>query len=74
MEAFVEEHPDAKVRDALDRAIRGMGAFRRFKDRAHDLGVIEQWYDWKMKAVGRIAAEHLKNLGIAYVDDIGLGT
>lgn len=73
MEDFVEGQTDANVRDMLDRAIRGKGAFRRFKDCAHDLGVIEQWYDWKVKAIGRIAADHLDHMGIAYVDDIGLG-
>lgn len=44
MEAFAydhDEHPE------LVRAIKGRGAFRRFKDTAEDVGLIQEWYEFR---------------------------
>ena len=45
MEAFAydrsDEHPE------LVRAIKGRGAFRRFKDTAMDVGAIDDWYEFR---------------------------
>ena len=70
MESFVGGHPSDKVRSALGRAIEGRGAFRRFKDMAHDLGVIEEWYRYKERQIGDLAASFLKAEGIAFRDDL----
>ncbi len=39
MEEFIYDLPEGKNKDILDRAIRGSGAFRRFKDRIYDFGL-----------------------------------
>ena len=45
MEAFIYTVENAELRERLDRAIRGRGAFRRFKDLLLDhLDVREDWF------------------------------
>lgn len=39
MEEFIWSLPEGRQQDMLERAIRGKGAFRRFKDTVYDLGV-----------------------------------
>ena len=70
MQSFVEDCQSDKVRAALGRAIEGRGAFRRFKDLAQDLGVVEQWYRSKERQIGDIAAAFLQENEIAYKDDL----
>jgi hypothetical protein len=43
MESFAERQHDPGLRERLERAIEGKGAFRRFRDLVHDEGVAEQW-------------------------------
>ena len=43
MQAFAYDHED----DGLIRAIQGRGAFRRFKDTADDIGLIDEWYEFR---------------------------
>jgi len=47
MEDFVRTVPDARIADQLWRAIKGKGAFRYFKDTAHRLGFIDEWYRYR---------------------------
>lgn len=39
MEEFIYQLPSGENQDILDGAIRGRGAFRRFKDKLYDLGM-----------------------------------
>jgi len=55
-----------KERSALLGAIKGKGAFRRFKDRAQDLCLIEEWYEFKEKAIKRAAASWCTDHDIEY--------
>lgn len=43
MAAFAERQHDRSLRERLEQAIEGRGAFRRFRDLAHAEGIAEQW-------------------------------
>ncbi|MGN1185079.1 MAG: hypothetical protein ACI4R7_07590 [Oliverpabstia sp.] len=44
MEDFIyDEIPAGGVRDQFESAIRGRGAFRRFRNLAERMGVIDEW-------------------------------
>jgi hypothetical protein len=42
----VSELRAGELRDALDRAIEGRGAFRRFKDEVGRSGLLDRWYPY----------------------------
>jgi hypothetical protein len=66
MERFAQSRTDAAVSDELDAALHGRGAFRRFKDAAHRLGIADDWYRFRDAALEEIAIEFLEAHGIAY--------
>jgi Uncharacterised protein family (UPF0158) len=66
MERFAQSHTDAAVSDELDAAVHGHGAFRRFKDAVHRLGIADEWYRFRDTALEEIAIEFLEEHGIAY--------
>ena len=66
MEDFCLGLEDPALRDALLRAIRGPGAFRRFKDAIHDRGVADAWYAYREQALEAIAVEWLEANGIPF--------
>lgn len=47
MEDFINSLDNDFIQDQLYNAISGKGAFRRFKDRAFDLDVMDDWYKFK---------------------------
>lgn len=47
MEKFIWSLPEGRIRDSLERAVRGRGAFRRFKDSIYRYGVEQDWYDFQ---------------------------
>ena len=53
-------------KDRLLRAIQGKGAFRRFKDTAHDLDLIQDWYTYRENCYKQIAIEFCEGLGLEY--------
>jgi hypothetical protein len=53
-------------KDRLLRAIQGKGAFRRFKDTAFDLGLIEDWYTYRENCYKQIAIEFCEELDLEY--------
>ncbi|MEK7727671.1 MAG: ArgE/DapE family deacylase [candidate division KSB1 bacterium] len=57
MEDFCMALTDETLREAMYFAIKGAGAFRRFKDRLHHYGIIEQWYAFRETRYGEIAAQ-----------------
>ena len=64
MAAFAERHHDAALRERLQRAIEGKGAFHRFRDLVHQESIAEQWYTFSTdRQLGR-AREFLANEGI----------
>lgn len=69
MERFVWSLPEGKVQDSLAKAIRGRGAFRRFKDAVIRYGMEQDWYAYQEKAYRKIAVEWCDVHGFAYVDN-----
>jgi GAF domain-containing protein len=70
MEAFCLSQDDPRVCGRLRQAIQGRGAFRRFKDEIHDLGIAEPWYRYRDEAYKQIALRWCEDHEIAYVDDL----
>jgi hypothetical protein len=66
IERFSLRVEDDEVRDALIQAIRGRGAFRRFKEVLHERGLADVWYDYRQRAFEDIATEWLEANGIGY--------
>ncbi|WP_419891559.1 UPF0158 family protein [Paenibacillus xylanexedens] len=66
MERFIATLIDDKQSSILLDAIRGKGAFRRFKDKAADLGLLEAWYRYQGQCYREIAIEWCEINGITY--------
>ncbi|WP_332696454.1 UPF0158 family protein [Halalkalibacter lacteus] len=64
MERFCYSLSDQKKQDILLNAIRGKGAFRRFKDDVYRLEIAEQWYDYRDHCYKEIAKEFCKSNNI----------
>jgi len=65
MERFCLSVDDEDMRDDLCDAIRGRGAFRRFKDRIQVYGMAEDWYRYRDEALREIAVAWCEAHGIA---------
>lgn len=68
MEEFIEKIDDPKDYNCMAIAIQGRGAFRRFKDMAINLGLIEDWYKFRDEKYKEIAREWCENHNINYVE------
>ena len=66
MEGFIRTVRDLHTRDCLEVAIEGRGAFKRFKDTAHRFGVIDDWYEYKNRALLAYAKEWCEWNGLQY--------
>jgi hypothetical protein len=62
MENFCLTVSDQRKRESLLRAIRGKGAFRRFKDKLIDFEMEEQWYSYRDDCFKQIAIEWCKEV------------
>jgi hypothetical protein len=69
VERFCTGVKEPGVPEELLRAIRGTGAFRRFKEVIHDHGIAEAWYAFRQQALEAIAVEWLEANGVAYSRD-----
>ena len=69
MERFCLQVEDSAARDDLLRAIKGSGAFGRFKAMAQRHGLIDPWYAWRDRAFEEIAVAWLEENGIGYSRD-----
>ena len=61
---FCWAQTDDEIQERLLEAIKGKGAFRRFKDRASDLGVIDQWYEYRAARFEAFMVEWCKESGV----------
>jgi len=68
MERFCLSVDDEDMRDDLCDAIRGRGAFRRFKDRMQLYGMAEEWYRYRGAALREIAVAWCEEHGIQYTE------
>lgn len=66
MESFIYHLPEGRTQDVLEGAIRGKGAFRRFKDTLRRFGIEQQWYDFQEAAYEEKAIEWCENYGFKY--------
>jgi hypothetical protein len=66
MERFCLSMDDEDMRDDLCDAIRGRGAFRRFKDRMQLYGLADEWYRYRDAALREIAVAWCEEHGIPY--------
>ena len=64
MEEFIYELPGGRAQDALEAAIRGKGAFRKFKDRLYDFNLQEKWYKYRDACYERVARDWCERFGI----------
>ena len=69
MQDFCSSLPDAAVREELLAAIRGSGAFRRFKEGIRSYDVEEDWYRFRDRALEAIAIAWLEAHHIPYARD-----
>ena len=51
MQDFIREQPEGRGQDDLGRSIQGKGAYRRFKDTAARLGLLDRWYAYRDEAL-----------------------
>jgi hypothetical protein len=68
MEDFVLSLDDSALQRELAGAIRGKGAFRRFKDLVAVAGIREQWFARRDEALKALAVEFLEEEGIPFVE------
>jgi hypothetical protein len=68
MERFCLSVDDEDIRDDLCDAIRGRGAFRRFKDRIQAYGIAEDWYRYRDEALREIAMAWCEEHDIPYTE------
>lgn len=67
MEDFIAKLPP-RPQEFLESAIRGKGAFRRFKDGVRKIGLEQAWYEFQENAYRQQAIRWCKEEGIEYVD------
>lgn len=70
MEEFCDSLPAGQSRDTVCISIKGRGAYRRFKDSLHVLGLAERWYRYRDEKFKEIAIEWCRENNIPYVDDV----
>ena len=69
MANFVETLPPGSAREELIHAIRGRGAFSRFKNGIYYHRIEQQWYDYRDQAYREIAIRWCRDEGIEYTED-----
>ena len=67
IENFCLTVSDQRKQESLLRAIRGKGAFRRFKDEIIDFEMEEQWYSYREECFKQIAIEWCQENKINYI-------
>lgn len=67
MEEFCDYVSNSQKGDALRNAIRGRGAFRKFKDTIERFNIEDSWYKFKEEAFRKIAVEWCEDNHIEYV-------
>ncbi len=72
MEDFCLAFADRQVGEQLLRLIKGSGAFRRFKNAIHSMGVEAAWYEYRRTEIEKLAIEWLEQEGIDYTREDGV--
>lgn len=66
---FAKTTANPCTNELLCVALEGRGAFRRFKDTLHRVGLVDKWYTFKHSAFVEIAKEWCEENGIEYVEN-----
>ncbi|MDH3892111.1 MAG: UPF0158 family protein [candidate division Zixibacteria bacterium] len=66
LERFADSIDNQHHSDELLRALRGRGAFRRFKDTTYRLGIEKDWYTFRDQAYEELAVEWCEENNIKY--------
>jgi hypothetical protein len=66
MERFCLSINDERLRDKLYYAIKGSGAFRRFKDCIYEHGIEKDWFEFKKNELIAVAIDWCKANGIEF--------
>jgi hypothetical protein len=69
IEKFSLSLKDRKASEILNGAIKGKGAFRRFKDALHRLNLIDQWHAYREDAVRQGAIDWCELNEIPFQDE-----
>lgn len=67
MERFCLSVEDEAISNTLYQAIKGRGAFRRFKDNIHRYQLAEAWYKYRDEALAEIAKSWCEQHRISYI-------
>jgi hypothetical protein len=68
MEDFCFTVHDERKQDLLLRSIKGKGAFRRFKDKIMDFGLVDKWYAYRDERLKQIAIEWCQYNNIDFIE------
>jgi hypothetical protein len=68
MENFCLTVSDPRKQESLLRAIKGKGAFRRFKDKIIDFEIEDQWYSYRDEHIKQIAIEWCQENNINFIE------
>ena len=68
MEKFCLSLDDSEMSDDLYSAIKGSGAFRRFKDAINEYNIADDWYKYRNDALKEIAIEWCRENDIEFED------
>ena len=66
MEKFCLSLDDSEMSDELYSAIKGSGAFGRFKDAIYEYDIADEWYKYRNDALKEIAIEWCQEKGIEF--------
>lgn len=68
MADFADAVIEPRANELLSVALEGKGAFRRFKDTLHRVGLVDDWYEFKRNAYIDIARVWCEDNDIPYTD------
>ncbi|MCP3032730.1 hypothetical protein LF817_15505 [Halobacillus sp. A1] len=68
IEDFSYSIKNESKRATLLKAIRGRGAFRRFREHVESAGLLDEWYDFREEGYKQAAREWCEQNDIAYED------
>lgn len=68
MEDFIDQITPGKAQEELAYAIRGKGAFRRFKQSVRFHGLEQRWYDYLAQAYREFAIRWCAEEGLEYTE------
>ena len=69
MKNFIEDLTDEEAQGWLSEAIKGAGAFRRFRSTLERFNLTERWYDYLEAAHENIAVDWCEYYGIEYLEE-----